>query len=141
MAEELSMQEQSELQRQFHAIDTHHSGSISFEEFFEAMKYNLPLQSSRASEMFMRLANARSNGHMEISYSEFVAASLRSRAWADDEVCRAAFQRLDENADGHINVLDQPMSPSTASGISSIIRDATGSSDGSISYQEFVSYV
>lgn len=91
--------------------------------------------------MFMRLANARSNGHMEISYSEFVAASLRSRAWSDDEVCRAAFQRLDENADGHINVLDQTMSSSTASGISSIIRDATGSSDGSISYQEFVSYV
>lgn len=139
IAGELSLEEQMDLQKAFHAIDKERSGSIQLHDFCVAMQH-IGMEEADARETFLKLIGDEQAS--EIGYSEFLAAGLHSGMVYNNEACRAAFQRFDEHKIGAITALDHTLSISTtASGIDALIQEADMNSDGEVSFDEFVSYL
>lgn len=139
LAGELSLKEQSLVQKAFHAIDKDRSGSIQLDEFCNAMRH-IGMDEADAMHAFQQFTGDQKVS--EISYSDFLAAGLHSGAVVNNDACRAVFQRFDADKSGTITDADRTMSMSTTlSGIGDLIEEADANSDGEVSFDEFVEYL
>ena len=95
-----------ELRTMFHKIDTDDSGTISREEFMDAMSAHPELPKERVEQMFKALDFS---GTGQIEYAEFIAATLASQG-STKVSCKnsiqAAFTTLDVDHDGFITLKD-----------------------------------
>lgn len=98
-------------QELFHIIDADSSGTISFDEFACALQSNLEYGTSRLrlirsdgahiAAIFNAIIVSRSS---EITYTEFVAATVWPRIILDEGALKRVFNSLDACRDGRLNV-------------------------------------
>lgn len=139
VASEIPLGEQRELQRQFHAIDEDMSGTIELREFCGAMK-QVGMDEQEAENIFHQVTSNRKTN--DISYSDFLAASLQRCVDVPSDACKHVFNRFDEDSNGVINAEDCiSIASTTISGIDDLIREADANSDGELCFDEFVSYL
>ena len=95
--------ELDEMRKVFYAIDTDGSGSISREEFDEAMSSHPELNNAALKDIFDQLDFAKKG---EIGYNEFLAGTLggtQQLQTMDEQTVRKVFMMLDQDADGIVS--------------------------------------
>ncbi|GAX77412.1 hypothetical protein CEUSTIGMA_g4858.t1 [Chlamydomonas eustigma] len=123
----------------FMEIDKDHSGSITAEEFAQALRKkgeNLP------EEDVLRLVNdADIDGDGTIDYEEFLAATINQSKLEREDHLKAAFIHFDLDGDGQITHQELMTSLAnmgiTDEGINAIISEVDKDGNGSIDYNEF----
>jgi len=95
----------SELETHFRDLDTDMSGTISVDEFAEALQQSLGVSPDESRFIFERLDT---DGDGEIEYSEFLAAAVGKQLLHRDCLVRKAFEHLDTDNDGSIELRDLP---------------------------------
>lgn len=138
IASELPLHEQAQFETKFNALDTNKSGSISANEFCGAMSAILGMEKAAAQDLFQQLAASNS----EITYSEFISAGLQSQAGKHEKACRAAFHRITSRHD-FLRRMSR-MSTALSVGVSemeALVKEADTSSKGTVSYEEFLSFI
>jgi len=164
LAQTFSEDEVRDLKDQFRQIDKDQSGTITHQELIESvrhMKTNSDgVQVIPDKDVQNILQGIDSDGNGEIDISEFVVAGLQlnqlqrrdKRAW--NERTRQAFDKLDKNKDGFIDVNElkdelqgDPLKDSQSSAdsasdlhledVEEILREADKDGNGMIDYQEF----
>lgn len=127
VAQELAPEDVRELRECFLAMDVSNEGTVRLSEFKDAIRGDrqtfidqdgstcisptpvTPAEKLRRakSEVFERLFEVLdANGDEQIYYSEFLAATLDTRAKLPEAALRAAFHRLDRDRSGTISVQD-----------------------------------
>ena len=137
----LTAKEIGKLKQQFQAIDTDHTGYIDAQELSEAMKksnLNVP-----AKEIDTIIAEIDYKGNKQINYSEFIAATLRTKRILNDSRLKVLFKEFDVDDSGYItkenmieafNRLDKTVSNKQ---IEEILDKHDQAQDGRISFEEF----
>jgi len=95
----------SALEMHFRDLDTDMSGTISADEFAEALHQVLGVSPEESRFVFERLDT---DGDGEIEYSEFLAAAMGTQLLHSDDMVRKAFEHLDVDNDGSIDVRGLP---------------------------------
>eukprot|EP01029_Cantina_marsupialis_P007704 TRINITY_DN1872_c1_g1_i3.p1 TRINITY_DN1872_c1_g1~~TRINITY_DN1872_c1_g1_i3.p1 ORF type:complete len:510 (+),score=122.78 TRINITY_DN1872_c1_g1_i3:55-1584(+) len=103
VAQEMSMDETAKLKRAFMAMDTGSSGTITLQEFQGAVSKLLPSQQHDFATTFKLLDQDESGN---ISWSEFLAATLELRSMVNENSLKVAFNRLDVGKSGKITTED-----------------------------------
>jgi len=133
----LNPQQIAELRDAFFAIDTDHSGTISMEELEKALiKRGVP--TDKVEAIFSTVDQDRTG---VISYSEFLAASIRQRQFLTEERLMEAFERLDTDGSGYItaeNLREVMGDDYDAARVEAMISEADIMGDGRISFDEFL---
>jgi len=137
-AYEMTVDDLSDLESQFYALDKDNKGTISLEDLTTALRQHLEMSAEEARQVFNRLDQT---GDKEIHYSEFVAASLQSRLQAHSGMVRAAFRRFDVDNTGTIslaNLREVLGDEHTGTRVEDIIAACDRNGNGVIEYDEFV---
>lgn len=130
------------LQRTFRFLDKNGDGMLSPEELYEGLM-SLGEEVPPAWGDILRSIDSDGSGCLD--YTEFVAATIDSRLYAQRGVCWAAFRTFDLDGDGKITqeelsqVLgggDAEKSP-CASRIARMVSEADCNGDGCIDFEEF----
>lgn len=99
MAWSLSEEERAEVENAFLAIDTHHTGRLSYEELREIMveQYHMPEDSARTA---FRALSVHSDG--DIHFSDFLAAMVSSRIALHNDLLHDCFNKFDLDGSGYL---------------------------------------
>ena len=92
----------AELRDIFVKIDVNDSGTISMQEFKDAMALHPEVPRERVEQMFMDMDI---DGSGEVDYSEFLSATLSAQKHSNASIL-AAFNTLDADGDGFITKQD-----------------------------------
>eukprot|EP00746_Dinoflagellata_sp_MGD_P011722 gnl/MRDRNA2_/MRDRNA2_124708_c0_seq1.p1 gnl/MRDRNA2_/MRDRNA2_124708_c0~~gnl/MRDRNA2_/MRDRNA2_124708_c0_seq1.p1 ORF type:complete len:635 (+),score=141.77 gnl/MRDRNA2_/MRDRNA2_124708_c0_seq1:92-1996(+) len=95
-----------ELRTHFELFDVNRDGTVTLEEFKKALAQwpkLLPKEFDSGEELFRALD---SDGSGQISYTEFLAASMDVHLEDRDDLARAAFDAFDQTAAGEITSMD-----------------------------------
>lgn len=140
MAWSMSTEQRSELQRQFLAIDTNNSGTLSLQELKDVLLSHCNVEESEAEHLFRSLD--ADNDH-EIEYTEFMAAALFGHVKVHADILQKTFSCFDRNGDGQIDKaeLKRVLSDKfTHKEIDELMQEADASGDGKLDYDEFLAY-
>lgn len=141
IAHQSTTEEIKELRRVFNAYDTSNSGTISFQEFKEAMKSsNTNYTDDDIEKLFKSVDTGNDN---EIYYLEFLAATLEARGRITEERLADAFDRLDSDDSGYIsrrNFREILGSEYSDEKVDEFLREVDTDGDGRISFDEFLKY-
>uniref|UniRef100_A0A7S2QUA3 non-specific serine/threonine protein kinase n=1 Tax=Chlamydomonas chlamydogama TaxID=225041 RepID=A0A7S2QUA3_9CHLO len=139
IATSLPMDEISGMKEIFKDMDKDKSGSITVEEFAQALRRkgnSLPEQ-----EVQRLIAEADMDGSGTIDYEEFLAATINHSKLQREEHLKAAFEHFDIDKDGHITHAELMESLKklgiTDEGIQDIIKEVDKDNSGTIEYNEF----
>ncbi|KAM0924297.1 hypothetical protein ACQ4PT_004939 [Festuca glaucescens] len=140
IAESLSEEEIAGLKEMFEAMDTDHSGAITYDELKEGMrKYGSTLKDTEIRDL-MEAADVDNSG--TIDYIEFIAATLHLNKLEREEHLVAAFSYFDKDGSGYITVdeLQQACKEHNMPDafLDDVIIEADQDNDGRIDYGEFV---
>lgn len=100
MAYKMTTTEVMELESVFHQLDTSGKGTISLHDLTQVLMSNLGISEAEASRVFSRLDQT---GDHQISYTEFLAATLATKVQVDDSMVKETFQALSD-ANGRVTV-------------------------------------
>merc|ERR1719197_469220 len=103
MVYSLSSSEIEEFEAIFKRLDKNQKGTITVEEFKEAMGESLVMTNQEMVSMFKMIDSGQ---HGEIAYSEFVASLLQTRITMNEDVLRDVFDRIDKDRKGVITLED-----------------------------------
>ncbi|KAG2438170.1 hypothetical protein HXX76_005777 [Chlamydomonas incerta] len=143
IAKSLPLDEINGMRELFLEIDKDKSGTISVEEFSEALKKK-GMQGLTDSDVSRMIAEADVNGDGTIDYEEFLAATINRSKLEREELLKGAFAKFDENGDGVItrqelfNALSDPALGVDPKEIDEIIDQVDQDGNGTIEYGEFV---
>lgn len=141
IAHQSTTEEIKELRKAFNAYDTSNSGTISFQEFKEAMKSsNNNYTDNDIEKLFKSVDTGNDN---EIYYLEFLAATLEARGRITEERLADAFDRLDSDDSGFIsrqNFREILGSEYSDEKVDDFLREVDTDGDGRISFEEFLKY-
>ena len=121
----------------FKVIDKDNSGSISLQEFRDALK-DRGVKEDMISKVFDQIDQDH-NG--SITFSEFLAATLDKTKYLEGCRLTAVFQKLDTDHDGKISVSDLKDALGTwysVSEIESMIGDVQSDDGGTVDFHQFV---
>mmetsp|Transcript_589 Transcript_589/g.732 ORF Transcript_589/g.732 Transcript_589/m.732 type:complete len:598 (-) Transcript_589:579-2372(-) len=142
IAASLPMDEISGMREIFIEMDKDKSGSITMEEFSEALR-NKGGAGLPERELQRIINDADVNGDGTIDYEEFLAATINRSKLERDELLRAAFLKFDEDGNGQISreelttALSDPSLGVSAQEIENIIREVDRDGNGNIDFAEF----
>eukprot|EP00928_Gymnodinium_smaydae_P006422 TRINITY_DN1226_c0_g2_i2.p1 TRINITY_DN1226_c0_g2~~TRINITY_DN1226_c0_g2_i2.p1 ORF type:complete len:718 (-),score=190.38 TRINITY_DN1226_c0_g2_i2:134-2287(-) len=142
------------LRNLFLIVDKDCSGTLSVDELWDAVALLQVSEMERAG-MVEVMRQLDPTGEDNVEYTDFLAATIPREQYLKDEVCKAAFMRLDVDNDGVLSrkdlsrlVADDHLlgqgGLSTASicervaQLEAIFKEADEDGDGGISYAEFV---
>jgi len=140
MAWSLTSDDRAELRDQFLVIDTQHNGTITHREIMRVLVENFHIDSEEAEHLFNSLDTDNDD---EIAYSEFLAATIEDRIRLHEDVLRKTFSRFDSTQSGSITVDDLRCvlgDSFEGEDVADLIKEADADHDGSVSYDEFLSY-
>ncbi|GLI64986.1 hypothetical protein VaNZ11_008411 [Volvox africanus] len=144
IAKSLPLDEINGMREIFLEIDKDKSGTISVEEFSDALKKK-GVQGLTESDVSRMIQEADVNGDGMIDYEEFLAATINRSKLEREELLKQAFAKFDENGDGQItrqelfNALSDPALGVDPKEIDEIIDQVDQDGNGTIDYVEFVS--
>jgi calcium-dependent protein kinase len=92
-----------ELREMFFKMDEDDSGTISFAEFEKAMSKHPEISMTQLKQIFHDMDVSRSG---EVEYNEFLAATLSTQKKLDKPSIKTAFQTLDRDGNGYVDVND-----------------------------------
>jgi calcium-dependent protein kinase len=136
------------------SVDEDNSGTLTLDEMQKAvMQLDVSEMTKKGMVEIMSQLDPTGEGHVE--YTEFLAACLDKKQYMQEDVCRAAFVRLDFDGDGIVSRKDlgrllsdkDGMRDAGLSGASlcelideleNIMSDADGNNDGGVSFEEFM---
>jgi len=136
----MSQAEMEDLRDCFTVIDTDHSGTLTANEFANAMKTVLPtIREDQIEEIFKSIDQ---DGNGEISYLEFLAATMHKNNLSMKEL-KDAFKILDHDGSGFLEPKDFEalLGESDANDkerIKRMLFEADTDGDGRVSFAEFV---
>jgi len=125
----------------FKKMDKNGDGSITFEEFSEAMTKSTNLSKKELRRQF---AQCDINGDEVIRYKELVTAMTHEHLLANDERLRKAFSRLDVDGDNYIDskdlelIMKSEQMDMPESHFAKFIESADKDGDGRIDFDEFL---
>lgn len=136
----MSTEDRQELHKQFIAIDTNNSGTVSMQELKEVLLDNFNIDEEEAEDLFKRLDTDNND---EIEYTEFLAAALLGHVKVHAGVLRKTFSRFDRDGDGKIDKQELKMvlgDTFSEREIDELLLEADTSGDGKLDYDEFLAY-
>lgn len=136
------------------SVDQDNSGTLTTEEMAKAI-LNLDATDMAKAGMVEIMRQLDPTGSGIVEYTEFLAACLTKTQYMQEEVCRAAFHRLDFDHDGIVSRKDLARLLSDKDGmrdagltgaslcelideLENIMQDADGNNDGGVSFEEFM---
>ena len=141
LVRQLHPDELRELREYFQAADKDHSGTVTYEELKEMVKFKGLNYSDTEIEQIIK--NVDNNGDGHINYSEFIAATIDIRRHLTEEKVNALFSHFNTDGKGSINAQELKQA-FTKMGrelsdeeITSIIRACDQDGDEEISLEEF----
>lgn len=151
IARSLTGAEVADLKRRFEAMDPTNNGYVVYGDLKNAIEaFSNKDASWRETaavpdDVHDLLSSLDVNGDREISYSEFVAATMNQRFYTTPNTCWSAFSAFDADGNGSISreeiqlilQTDTLMDPQEI-GDEDIIKEADQNGDGEIDFQEFV---
>lgn len=141
IAHQSTTEEIKELRKVFNAYDTTNSGTLTFQEFREAMmSSNNHYTESDIETLFKSVDTGNDN---EIYYLEFLAATLEARGRITEERLADAFDRLDSDDSGYIsrkNFREILGSEYSDQKVDEFLKEVDTDGDGRISFEEFLKY-
>nr|CAA89202.1 calcium-stimulated protein kinase [Chlamydomonas moewusii] len=127
------------LREMFIAIDVDHSGSITAEEFANALR--MKGNSLPEDEVQRLVSNADVDGDGTCDYEEFLAATINQSKLEREDRLKIAFEHFDLDHDGSITHDELMQSLANLgindAGIKEIIADVDRDGNGQIDYNEF----
>jgi len=130
-----------ELRKAFDAYDSGNDGTISFQEFREAMQNaNADYTDDDIDNFFKSVDTGNDN---KIYYLEFLAATLEAHGRIAEERLADAFDRLDSDDSGYIsrtNFKDILGKEYTDEKVDEFLKEVDSDFDGKISFEEFLVY-
>jgi len=127
----------SQLRQAFHEFDSGHEGVITLEEMKIALgKY--AISEAEVQEIFEGLDVDRTN---QISYTEFLAATVEAMGLSREEQLAEAFDRLDSDDSGFIsreNLKEILGSAYDANEVERMIAEGDFKQNGQVDYDEFL---
>ncbi|XAR69454.1 Non-specific serine/threonine protein kinase [Bertholletia excelsa] len=141
IAEHLSVEEAAGLKEAFRVMDTSNRGKINIDELrvgLQKLGQQIP---DSDLQVLMEAGDVDKDGHLE--YGEFIAISVHLRKMGDDDHLKKAFEFLDQNQSGYIEIeelrdaLADEMETNNEEVINAIMQDVDTDKDGRISYEEF----
>jgi len=99
VARSLKPEDREKLESKFEALDNHHHGVITLQEFQQYLSDKCGSNPSYAKALFQHLDVYRSG---EITYSEFLAATLEDSGWIPEDALRTAFEKFDIDGSGKV---------------------------------------
>eukprot|EP00035_Acanthoeca_spectabilis_P021030 m.435930 g.435930 ORF g.435930 m.435930 type:complete len:555 (-) comp17913_c0_seq1:127-1791(-) len=127
----------NDLKKQFVAIDTNHTGTITHEEFMKALE-NTSIPAEELEALFVVVDQDHTG---QIKYSEFIAACMDEQMFLDQHALISAFNALDLDGDGTITreELKTLLGPDVNdAALDGLISEADFHNDGVISKEDFI---
>ncbi|CAK9041140.1 unnamed protein product [Durusdinium trenchii] len=137
----LGVDERKQVRDAFLQIDKDRSGTITINEFKQAVEQNLDIDDETLEKAFKALD---ANHKDEVNYHEFLAAMVASRIHLHDHLLKVAFRRFDVDNSGYITVENlQEVLGETFEGneVQSLLSELNLKTDGAISYEEWIEYL
>jgi Ca2+-binding EF-hand superfamily protein len=129
----------SELRKVFAAYDTTNDGTITYKEFYQALKQmNINYTDGDIQELFKSVDTGNDD---KIYYLEFLAATLEARGRITEERLADAFDRIDSDDSGAIsreNLKELLGAEYSDEKIDAFLDEVDIDGDGSISFEEFL---
>jgi len=142
IAHQSTTDEIEELRKAFDVFDTGNNGTISFQEFKEAIQ-NLSNSKYSEEDVESLFKSVDVGNENEIYYLEFLAATLEARGRITEERLADAFDRLDSDDSGYISrqnfrqILGKEYSDQK---VDQFLNEADEDGDGQISFSEFLEF-
>jgi len=150
IARQISDDSIERLRRVFLRIDKDNSGTLTVDEMRQAAAM-LNLDEEEQQDMVEVMCSLDPTGSGAVAYTDFLAATLGRQQYLTESACRAAFLRLDLDADGVLSKSDLAALVVGAGGTSelrlsgrdreeleSILEAADENGDEGISFEEFM---
>ncbi|CAJ1348617.1 unnamed protein product [Effrenium voratum] len=141
LAWSLGVEERKQVRDAFLAIDKDRSGTITLNEFKQAVEQNLQIDDETLEKAFKALD---ANHKDEVNYHEFLAAMVSSRIALHDHLLKVAFRRFDVDGSGYItaeNLRDVLGETFEGNEVQTLLSEADLKHDGRISYEEWIQYL
>ncbi|CAJ1436782.1 unnamed protein product [Effrenium voratum] len=135
LAWSLGVEERKQVRDAFLAIDKDRSGTITLNEFKQAVEQNLQIDDETLEKAFKALD---ANHKDEVNYHEFLAAMVSSRIALHDHLLKVAFRRFDVDGSGYItaeNLRDVLGETFEGNEVQTLLSEADLKHDGRISYE------
>ena len=137
IATQVNPKDVSDCRRLFQTIDADNNGSLTFQELQSGLQ-----DLEGGPELIRQLMKADLDNSGEISYTEFLAATLSEEIYMREDYFDAAFKMLDKDNSGKIDLSEvlNIIGPGTKNErlVAEAIREVDDNGDGEISYQEFM---
>lgn len=133
----MSFNELKELRNAFQAMDIDGNGIITLEEFQHAFEKN-GIHDTNLVKLFNSIDTNQTGS---LSYSEFLAATMRRKMFLDEERLIEAFDRLDVDGNGYLEIDDFKRlmgEEFQQEEVEEMIRSADKNVDGKIDFDEFM---
>jgi len=139
IAHQSNTEEIFQLRKAFDQYDTHNNGTITYDEFKEAITKVRPQETEDA--IFDAFKSVDIDGSGLIHYTEFLAATLEAQGHIEEERLAEAFDRLDSDDSGFItkqNLKDILGTSYSKESVDKLVQEVDIEKNGKISFEEFV---
>jgi len=138
IATQVNPKDVSDLRKLFQTMDTDDNGSLTLQELRGGLQ-----DLDGGPDLIKQVMKADLDNSGEISYTEFLAATLSEEIYMREDYFDAAFKMLDKDNSGKIdfNEILSIIGSGTAKNervVAQAIREIDENGDGEISYQEFM---
>lgn len=137
----VKLEDIQDLKQQFEAMDEDKNGKLSAKELYNALQIaELNIPKDKIQEIIYEIDH---NENQEVNYTEFIAATIDTKAVINENKVYMLFKELDQDDDGFISVeniksiFSKHNKTLSKVELKRILAEHDQSRDGKISYEEF----